>query len=82
MKSPLSFTEGGLKAQKKKLEISNSFGANSGLLGQGRLVPFGGLVRAEYFEHTRHLNEQYTAEFISLAENEDQMDFHLKIWPY
>lgn len=46
------------------------------------MVPFGGMVKPEFYEKTKELNDHFKEEFDGLAEDERQKELHAKVWPY
>ena len=46
------------------------------------LVLFRGMIKLEFYEKAKELNNYFKKEFVRLIENEQQKELHVKVWPY
>ncbi|GLA58009.1 phosphotransferase enzyme [Aspergillus tubingensis] len=51
-------------------------------LDEEGLIPIGGMVRPEEYEHAKMVSEYFKSEFKNLAEGDQQRELHEKVWPY
>lgn len=79
---PLSFSKEELLQHQDEMELLESISTILHELQEGCLIPIGGMVRPEYHERARQLNNIYKHEFINLAEDDRQRILHEKVWPY
>ncbi|RAK92540.1 phosphotransferase enzyme family protein [Aspergillus costaricaensis CBS 115574] len=79
---PVDFNVDKLAEHEREREL---FGALSNIVQQLEeegLIPIGGMVRPEEYEHAKMVSEYFKSEFINLAEDDQQRELHGKVWPY
>ncbi|KAJ5781584.1 uncharacterized protein N7518_010067 [Penicillium psychrosexuale] len=79
---PVDFGEEELLRHEDEMDLLEGISGIVHQLQDAGLIPLGGMVRPEYYERAMEANERFKQEFIGLAENESQRDFHAKVWPY
>lgn len=82
IRCPVDFTEDELLQHENEMELIEGISSIMQQLDDQGLIPFGGMVRPEFFEYAKKLNDVSKQEFVDLAENEAQRKLHEKVWPY
>ncbi|OQE18108.1 hypothetical protein PENFLA_c022G10784 [Penicillium flavigenum] len=78
---PVHFSEELLKHQ-HEMDLLEGISTVLHELQDTGLIPLGGMVHREYYEHAMELNDYSRRLFIDLAENERHRELHVKVWPY
>jgi hypothetical protein len=79
---PIHFSEEELLQHQHEMNVVEGISTLLHELQDTGLIPLGGMVRREYYEHAMGLNDYSRRLFIDVAENERQREVHAKIWPY
>lgn len=79
---PVHFTDSELELHGEEMELLEGLGTIMRELEAANMIPLGGMVRPENYEHAQYVNNFFKEEFISLADNEHQKALHSKVWPY
>lgn len=79
---PINFTTDELLQHQSEMELIEGTLSIIHQLQDEGLVPFGGMVKPEFYEKAKELNNYFKEEFVGLAENERQKELHAKVWPY
>ncbi|KAE8423663.1 kinase-like domain-containing protein [Aspergillus pseudocaelatus] len=79
---PIDFTDEELLQHQNEMELIEGVSGIMHQLQDEGLIPLGGMVRRQYFEHAKEVNDILRQKFVDLAENDKQRELHGKIWPY
>ncbi|KAE8353953.1 kinase-like domain-containing protein [Aspergillus coremiiformis] len=79
---PITFTDEELLQHQSEMELIEGISAIMHQLQDEGLIPLGGMVRHEYYEHAKHFNNIFKQKFVELAENDEQRELHRTVWPY
>lgn len=76
---PIDFTQEELQQHGTEMELIEGVSSIVQQLQDEGLIPLGGMVRPEDYEHARNVNDHFKKEFI---EDERQRELHAKVWSY
>ena len=79
---PIDFTAKELEDHERESELISGISGIVSQLDEQGLIPIGGMVPAEEYDHARMVSEYFKKEFVDLAENEQKRELHAKVWPY
>jgi hypothetical protein len=79
---PIQFTENELEYHDNESEIVEALSPIIHQLHNDNLIPLGGMVYAERYEHVLATNKECHKMFVEIAETEDQKQIALRLWPY
>ena len=79
---PIDFTEEELAAHQCERDLVEGVSTIVQQLEEEGLIPIGGMIRPEEYEHARMVSSFFKKEFVDLAENDQQREIHAKVWPY
>jgi hypothetical protein len=78
---PIHFSEEELLQHQHEMDVVEGISTLLHELQDTGLIPLGGMVRREYYEHAMGLNDYSRRLFIDVAENERQREVHKKYGP-
>ncbi|PTU18712.1 hypothetical protein P175DRAFT_0442082, partial [Aspergillus ochraceoroseus IBT 24754] len=79
---PIDFTDAELSEHQSEMELIEEVSGIMHQLQDEGLIPLGGMVRRQDYEHAKGVNDILKQKFVDLAENDEQRELHGKIWPY
>ncbi|KAH8434939.1 uncharacterized protein LDX57_012571 [Aspergillus melleus] len=79
---PINFTNEELLEHQSEMELLEGISDIMHQLQDEGLIPLGGMVRPEYYEHAKKVNNIFKDRFVELAENDERRELHRKVWPY
>ena len=79
---PIDFTPKELEDHERESELISGVAGIVQQLDEQGLIPIGGMVPSEDYDHARMVSEYFKKEFIDLAENEQKRELHANVWPY
>jgi hypothetical protein len=79
---PLNFTERELELHQTEMELLEGLGTIMHQLDTEELIPLGGMVPRKDYAKAQAANLHFKEAFLNLAENPQQKDLHLRVWPY
>ncbi|GCB20818.1 altered inheritance of mitochondria protein 9, mitochondrial [Aspergillus awamori] len=79
---PIDFNAEELAAHESERELIEGLSNIVQRLEEEGLIPIGGMVRPEEYEHAKMVSDYFKREFINLAESDQQRELHEKVWPY
>ena len=79
---PIDFNAEELAAHERERELIEGLSNIVQQLEEEGLIPIGGMVRPEEYEHAKMVSEYFKGEFVNLAEGDQQRELHEKVWPY
>lgn len=79
---PIGFIADELAAHEHERGLIEGLSNIGQQLDEEGLIPIGGMVRPEEYEHAKMVSEYFKSEFKNLAEGDQQRELHEKVWPY
>ena len=79
---PIQFTEQELEYHDNASDLVGAISPMIHQLHNDDLIPLGGIVYAERYEHTVAINKECRKRFVDMAEMEEQRQVASRLWPY